>query len=103
MALAGCTQNAPEKCRYETVETQALVSAFEPNGEGGVRVMLEFFDSELATEPQDLGELKGLKIDHDFLVRNNISIGNTYTATVSTLVKGNCDVKRTVAFHHAFE
>ena len=74
-----------------------------PDGNGRISVVLDFKASVLGLEDQELGELKGLKIDHAFLERNGIEMHNKYDVVVSELIKGNCDTKMTVAFNHAFD
>lgn len=94
-----------EGCYYETVETLAEVIDMKPHpdGNGKIAIILDFKASVLALEDQELGELKQLNIDHDFLTRNGIEMHNKYEVVVSELIKGDCDTKMTVAFNHAFE
>jgi len=74
-----------------------------PEGNGRIAVILDFKASSLALEDQEMGDLKGIKIDHDFIVRNNIELGNQYEVTVSELTKGDCKNKLVVAFNHKLE
>lgn len=94
-----------EECFYETIETHAEIKELKPDPavKGKILVILDFKASILALEDQELGALKGFEIDHDFLVRNGIELGNQYEVAVSELVKGECDTKLTVAFNHNFE
>lgn len=105
---AGCSGKSNAKnseCFYDRVDTHAEVTALKPHpeGMGRIAVILDFKASTLALEDQELGELKDIKIDHDFLLRNNIEIGNHYEVVVSELTKGDCENKLIVAFNHAFE
>jgi hypothetical protein len=92
-------------CSYEIVSTLAEVKELKPypDGNGKIAVILDFKASVLALDDQELGALKNLHIDHDFLERNGIEIHNKYEVTVSELIRGNCDTKLTVAFDHSFE
>ncbi|MDP4662913.1 MAG: hypothetical protein NWQ55_03495 [Salibacteraceae bacterium] len=74
----------------------------KPAADGTIQVILDFDASSLALEDQDLGKLKDMKVDHDFLVRNNIEIGNKYSVTVSEITKGDC-TPMFVSFNHSFE
>ncbi|MEZ4721283.1 MAG: hypothetical protein R2813_05330 [Flavobacteriales bacterium] len=93
------------ECDYDTVKTLAEVINMKPHpdGNGKIAVILDFKASVLALEDQELGALKGVEIDHDFLERNGIEMNNKYEVVVSELVKGDCDTKLTVAFNHGFE
>lgn len=106
--LVGCTNTSKDSagdCYYETVETLAEVIELKPHpdGNGKIAVILDFKASVLALEDQELGALKGYHIDHKFLMRNHIDMGNKYSVTVSELTKGNCETKLTVAFDHGFQ
>lgn len=96
---------ASSECYYETVETIAEVIDMKPHpdGDGRIAVIMDFKASVLALEDQELGKLRDAKIDHDYLERNGIEMGNKYEVTVSELTRGDCDTKLTVAFHHSFE
>lgn len=91
-----------EDCIYETVDTYAEVIDMKPAADGKILVILDFDASSLALEDQELGKLKDLKIDHDFLVRNNIELKNKYSVTVSEITKGDC-TPIFVSFNHSFE
>lgn len=103
-ALIACTtpSNKSQDCFYSTIDTHAEVIDLKPGVNGKIRVILDFEASKLALEDQELGELKNLEIDHDFLVRNNIEIQNKYSVTVSEITKGDC-TPIFVSFNHAFE
>ena len=108
ISSTGCKQNTENSggdCYYETVETLAEVIDMRPHpdGNGKIAIILEFKASVLALENQELGDLKGYQIDHKFLKRNHIDMGNKYSVTVSELTKGNCETKLTVAFDHGFQ
>lgn len=99
--------SAPEKsgeCYYDRVDTLAEVTELKPHpdGNGRIAVILDFKASPLAFKAQELGELMDFTIDHDFLVRNNIEIGNQYEFVVSTITSGDC-TPQIVAFNHAFD
>ena len=100
----GNSQQTPE-CYYEITETLAEVVDMRPHpdGHGHIAVILDFKASILALDDQELGALRGVSIDHEFLERNNIEMNNKYEVVVSELTKGDCDTKLTVAFNHAFE
>ncbi|MDP4685866.1 MAG: hypothetical protein NWR83_05695 [Salibacteraceae bacterium] len=89
-------------CFYNYVDTYAKVIEMKPAADGTIQVILDFDASSLALEDQDLGKLKDMKVDHDFLVRNNIEIGNKYSVTVSEITKGDC-TPMFVSFNHSFE
>lgn len=105
LAFASCG-DAPKatnsECYYETVDTKAEVINMKPHpdGNGRISVILDFKASVLALDDQEMGELKGVFIDHDFLERNHIEMGNQYEVTVSELIRGDCKTKLTVAFKH---
>lgn len=106
--LSGCDQSASQangECYYETVTTNAEVIGLKPHpeGNGRISVILDFKASILALEDQEMGELKDVNIDHDFLVRNHVEIGNKYEVSVTELVRGDCKTKLTVAFMHDLE
>jgi hypothetical protein len=92
-------------CHYETIETLAEVIDMRPHhdGDGRIAIYLDFKASILALEDQELGDLKEIKIDHEFLTRNNIQLNTKYEVTVSELIKGDCKTKLTVAFDSGFE
>lgn len=102
----GCKEQVQKSnnCDYVTVETLAEVIDMRPHpdGDGKIAIILDFKASVLALEDQEMGALKGYHIDHKFLKRNHIDMGNKYSVTVSELVKGDCDTKLTVAFDHGF-
>ncbi len=102
----GCKEQGQKSnnCDYVTVETLAEVIDMRPHpdGDGKIAIILDFKASVLALEDQEMGALKGYHIDHKFLTRNHIDMGNKYSVTVSELVKGDCDTKLTVAFDHGF-
>ncbi len=89
-------------CFYNYVDTHAEVIEMKPAADGSIQVILDFDASSLALEDQDLGKLKDMKVDHDFLVKNNIEIGNKYSVTVSEITKGDC-TPMFVSFNHSFE
>lgn len=91
-----------EECYYEIYDVLATVKNLKPNPEkdGEILIVLDFDGSSLAFEDQTMNKWKpDVKIDHDFLVRNSIEIGNRYEATVSEISKGNC-TPIFVSFHH---
>ena len=92
------------ECHYDRVDTMAEVIELKPHpeGNGRISVIMDFKASPLAFKNQELGELKSLKIDHDFLVRNHIELGNQYEVVVTTLTSGDC-TPQFVSFNHSFE
>lgn len=102
-----CKQKGSQdnECFYELVETHAEVIDLKPHpeGNGRIAVVLDFKASSLALDDQELGDLKDIQIDHAFLERNHIEIGNKYEVTVSELSKGDCENKLIVAFNHKLE
>ena len=104
--LFGCSESAKDsdECYYEVIDTEAEVINLKahPEGEGRIAVILDFKASSLALEDQELGALKDVKIDHDFIERNNIEIGNRYSVNVSELTKGDC-TPQFVSFNHSLE
>lgn len=105
LTACGNQQATYPECYYDTVESMAEVIDMRPHpdGEGRIAVVLDFKASVLALDDQELGALKDLHIDHDFIERNNIELNNQYEVVVSELQKGECETKLTVAFSHAFE
>ena len=101
----GENKQASGDCNYEITETLAEVIALRPHsdGDGRIAIYLDFKASILALEDQELGDLKDIRIDHEFLTRNNIQLNTKYEVTVSELIKGDCKTKLTVAFDHGFE
>lgn len=89
-------------CFYSYIDTHAEVTEMKPGKDGAILVILDFDASKLALEDQELGDLKKITIDHDYLVRNNIEIGNKYSVTVSEITEGNC-TPVFVSFNHSFE
>ena len=89
-------------CFYTYIDTHAEVIEMKPGKDGDILVILDFDASKLALENQELGDLKDITIDHDYLVRNNIEIGNKYSVTVSEITEGNC-TPVFVSFNHSFE
>jgi hypothetical protein len=89
-------------CFYNYIDTHAKVIEMKPGKEGSILVVLDFDASKLALENQELGELKNITIDHNYLVRNNIEIGNKYSVTVSEITEGTC-TPVFVSFNHSFE
>lgn len=69
---------------------------------GRMEVIMDFKASKLAFEDQELGELKDIRIDQDFVDRNRLKVGNQYSVIVSELTTGNC-VPRIVSFEHDLE
>ena len=67
-----------------------------------IEVIMDFKASKLAFEDQELGLLKDIKIDQDFVDRNRLKVGNQYSVIVSELTSGNC-VPRIVSFEHSLE
>ncbi|MEX2595424.1 MAG: hypothetical protein WEC59_00735 [Salibacteraceae bacterium] len=103
--LTSCgSSNSNEHCDYNKVETLAEIIDIKPHpdGNGRIAVILDFKASKLAFEDQELGELRSQKIDHDYLVRNNIEIGNKYEVVVSEIITGNCTPKF-ISFNHSLE
>ncbi len=104
--LVSCNSsgNKDGECYYDRVDTMAEVMEIKPHpdGEGKIAVIMDFKASPLAFEPQELGELKGYTIDHDWIVRNHIEIGNKYEVVVSSITSGDC-IPQFVSFNHAFE
>lgn len=89
-------------CFYNYIDTYAEVTDMKPGKDGSILVILDFDASKLALENQELGDLRDIKIDHDYLVRNNIEIGNKYSVTVSEITEGSC-IPLIVSFNHSFE
>ena len=61
-----------------------------PDGNGRISVIMDFKASVLAMEDQEFGDLRGIKVDHDFIVRNNFEIGLKYEVNVSQIIEGDC-------------
>ena len=105
LLLNGCKdKTASNDCYYERVDTKAEVIDIRQSQceEGRMEVILDFKASQLAFEDQEMGALKDVQIDQDFIDRNQIRIGNQYSVVVSEITKGNC-VPRVVSFQHALE
>ena len=105
LLLKGCKdKTASNDCYYERVDTKAEVIDIRQSQceEGRMEVILDFKASQLAFEDQEMGALKDVQIDQDFIDRNQIRIGNQYSVVVSEITKGNC-VPRVVSFQHALE
>ena len=105
LLLNGCKdKTASNDCYYERVDTMAEVIDIRKSQseEGRMEVILDFKASQLAFEDQEMGALKDVQIDQDFIDRNQIRIGNQYSVVVSEITKGNC-VPRVVSFQHALE
>ena len=105
LLLNGCKdETASNVCYYERVDTMAEVIDIRQSQseEGRMEVILDFKASQLAFEDQEMGALKDVQIDQDFIDRNQIRIGNQYSVVVSEITKGNC-VPRVVSFQHALE
>lgn len=100
-----CTDKGANEanCEYDIVDTLAEVIEIKPHpkGNGKIEIILDFKASPLAFEKQELGALKGYDIDHDFLVRNNIELGNKYSVQVSSITSGNCS-PQFISFNHSF-
>gem|GEM_PF-388763 len=102
LVLVGCKQEPKNTdCTYDTITTMAEIKEIKPHadGQGRIAVVLDFKASKLALEDQELGDLKEISIDHDFLVRNNLSLGNKYEVVVSEIVSGDC-TPLFVSFNH---
>lgn len=102
--LFGCNSGNgnQQECFYETYDVLVTIKDMKPHkdGDGKINVVLDFDGSSLALKDQDLSEFKkDVKIDHDFLVRNNIELGNKYEASVSEISTGDC-IPLFVSFHH---
>lgn len=102
--ISSCSNQSGGECFYDTIDTKAKVVDIKPHedGNGQIAVVLSFEASKLALDDQELGALKDISIDHDFIVRNNIELGNRYDVTVSELTKGDC-TPSFVSFHHSLE
>jgi hypothetical protein len=104
--LDACAETSTNKndCEYDIVETMAEVIDIKPHpkGNGKIEIILDFKASPLAFEKQELGALKGFDINHEFLVRNNIELGNKYSVQVSSITSGDC-TPLFISFNHAFE
>lgn len=98
------SNNGEGECYYDRVDTMAEVMEIKPHpdGEGKIQVIMDFKASPLAFEPQELGALKDYNIDHDWLERNHIKIGNKYEVVVSSITSGDC-IPQFISFNHAFE
>ncbi len=98
----GGGQSNADDCYYETYNVMVRVKNFKPHpdGDGKISVILDFDGSSLAFEDQELSTFKpDVRIDHDFIERNRMEIGNKYEATVSEISEGNC-TPLFVSFHH---
>ncbi len=104
LILSSCGSDADGDCFYDTIDTKAKVIDVKSHadGEGRIAVILSFEASKLGLSDQEMGDLKNVSIDHDFLARNNIEIGNRYDVTVSEITKGSC-TPSFVSFHHSLE
>ncbi len=88
-------------CHYDIVTTHAEITNMKPHpdGNGRIAVIMDFKASVLALEDQELGELKEVAIDHDYIVRNKLEIGLKYEVNVSQITKGDC-TPQFVSFNH---
>jgi len=90
--LFSCSESGP--CQYKHSEfVKAEVVDIQPvkGKDDAYHVYLEFDQSILGREQQELGALRNTTISGAFLDVNQIEVGNIYTATVSELQSGNCE------------
>ncbi|NQV53611.1 MAG: hypothetical protein HQ500_10535 [Flavobacteriales bacterium] len=103
--IHGCkTDTSSGDCYYDKADTMAEVMDIRPNEDDPthLEVILDFKASKLAFEDQEMGQLKGVEIDQDFVDRNRIKVGNQYSVIVSEITKGDC-IPRIVSFQHALD
>lgn len=104
-SVSSCSNKATTNndCDYDIVTTHAEITNMKPHpdGNGRIAVIMDFKASVLALEDQELGELKEITIDHDYIVRNNLEIGLKYEVNVSQIIKGDC-TPQFVSFNHEF-
>lgn len=104
LSLSSCSNKAkPGDCNYDMVTTYAEITDMRPHpeGNGRIAVIMDFKASVLAMEDQEFGKLRGIKVDHDFIVRNNFEIGLKYEVNVSQIIEGDC-TPQFVSFNHEF-
>jgi len=102
--VSACAEKTKRSdCDYDIVTTYAEITDIKPHpeGNGRIAVIMDFKASVLALEDQEMGDLRGTKIDHDFIVNNNLEIGLKYEVNVSQIVRGDC-TPQFVSFNHEF-
>ena len=105
ICIQGCKTDASScDCYYDKADTMAEVMDIRPKADDPthLEVILDFKASKLAFEDQEMGQLKGIQIDQDFVDRNRIKVGNQYSVIVSEITKGDC-IPRIVSFQHALD
>ena len=105
ICIQGCKTDASSGDRYyDKADTMAEVMDIRPKADDAthLEVILDFKASKLAFEDQEMGQLKGIQIDQDFVDRNRIKVGNQYSVIVSEITKGDC-IPRIVSFQHALD
>ena len=80
-------------CTYDEIRFKAEVVALTPikiKGKEHIEVELAFNNSSLYGKKQTLNALKGIDIDTNFIKRNKLRVGKTYTGIVNETQEKHC-------------
>ncbi|KAB1066015.1 hypothetical protein [Salibacter halophilus] len=102
-ALFSCNSTSEGPCGYtDPMFVKMEITSIEPSDEEGIyNVWLQFDQSILAQEKQELGDLRNVKITSDYLTKNHLQEGITLTGKVSELTEGDCE-PYVLSWNHGF-
>jgi len=88
--VVSCSNNDNSLCEYTEINFKADVVEITSKG-NKYDVLLSFNNSHLYKENQSLSALKKIDIDSNFIQRNHISVGKTFTGIVSETDDSSCE------------
>jgi hypothetical protein len=102
-AFFSCNSTSEGPCGYtDPMFVKMEITSIEPSDEEGIyNVWLQFDQSILAQEKQELGDLRNVKITSDYLTKNHLQEGITLTGKVSELTEGDCE-PYVLSWNHGF-
>ena len=84
-----CEWHDQEKFLAEIKEVTFL--DFNESGDSLFTVILQLDRGSLSDKPFDLGKFKKIAITRDFVSRNKIQVGYSFTGRITDLKSGNCE------------
>lgn len=108
IGFSACNSSSKTPCDYNIIEVKAkivdMAKAEDPKtGEMVYTIFMDFDESSLSGEIQNLNELMGYYINDDFFDRNNLKLGNIYKGIVSEKVSGSNCPELYVSFEAGFK